>query len=232
MKKIGIIGGLGPEATVDYYQRIINAFKADNGGDLDYPEIIIYSVNMKTFIGCMNKKQYREATDYLVDKIRSLEHAGADFVALSANTPHQLFDDIKRQVNIPLISIVEATCNRALQLGLQRLALLGTLFTMNATFFAEFFSRKGIQIIPPDDLQKAYIHEKLFSEIELGIFKDETRDGLIKIMQQMYEKHRIDGVILGCTELPLILPETHYCGLTMLNTTEIHVDAIVDFCRS
>ncbi|HOK52667.1 MAG: amino acid racemase [Bacteroidales bacterium] len=232
MKNIGIIGGLGPEATVDYYQRIIEAFKSDNGGDLNYPEIIIYSVNMKTFIGCMKKKQYREATDYLVEKIRSLERAGADFVALSANTPHQLFDDIKRQVNVPILSIVEATYERAQQMGLKRLALFGTLFTMNATFFADVFENKGIQIIPPDDSQKAYIHEKLFSEIELGIFKEETRTGLIKIMQDMHEKYQIDGVILGCTELPLILPESQYHGLAMLNTTEIHVKAIVEYCRA
>jgi aspartate racemase len=232
MKTIGIIGGLGPEATVDYYQRIIEAFKSNNEGDLNYPEIIIYSVNMKTFIGYMSQNQYVEATSYLVDKIRCLERANASFVALSANTPHQLFNDIKRQVEVPLISIVEATCERAQQMGLKRLALFGTLFTMRATFYSDVFNHKGIQVIPPDDEQKAYIHQKLFSEIELGIFKDETREGLIKIIGQMHEKYKIDGVILGCTELPLILPEPYYLGLPMLNTTEIHVKAIVDHCRS
>ncbi|MGC8825059.1 MAG: aspartate/glutamate racemase family protein [Bacteroidales bacterium] len=230
MKKIGIIGGLGPEATVDYYQRIIDTFKASNDGSLDYPEIIIYSVNMKIFIGRMSQKQYREATDYLVEKIRGLERAGADFAALSANTPHQLYDEIIQQVNIPVLSIVEATCKRAKQMGLKRLALFGTLFTMNATFYSEVFKKNDILIVTPDENQKEYIHHKLFTEIELGIFKNETREALIKIMRQMQDQHHIEGVILGCTELPLILPEAHYSGLPMLNTTEIHVKAIVDYC--
>ncbi len=231
MKRIGIIGGLGPEATIDYYQRIISHFKKINkNNNLDYPEIVIYSVNMHIFISYMQKKQYTEASNYIIEKIKALENAGVDFVAISANTPHQLFNDIKSNVNLPLISIVEATATYAQTLNLRRLGLFGTLFTMNAHFYADVLQHYHIEIIVPDENQKKYINEKLFNEIELGIFNDETRQGLIEIIKSMKVKNHIDGLILGCTELPLILTEPVYEGIPMLNTTELHVKAIVDYC--
>ena len=229
MKRIGIIGGLGPEATVDYYKEIINSFKNGNG-DLNYPEIIVYSVNMSEFIGMMREKKYDAATDYLLEKIANLQRAGADFAALSANTPHQLFDRLKSKSAIPLISIVEATCREAKKMGLQRLGLFGTKFTMNASFFPDVFKRTGMEIVTPDESDKEMINQKLFSEIELGIFKDETREMLTGFIKKMVREQKIDSLILGCTEFPLILTEEKYAGIPMLNTTKIHVRSIVEYC--
>lgn len=229
MKRIGIIGGLGPEATVDYYKEIINAFKNEKGA-LDYPEIIIYSVNMSLFIGLMNAGKFEQATTYLSDRIENLRLAGADFAAISANTPHQLFDQIKERSAIPLISIVEATRAEAKKQGLKRPGLFGTGLTMNASFFPEVFKREGIEIIVPGKKDKELINQKLFSEIELGIFKDETREILIGIIEKMVREQHIDSLILGCTEFPLILTAETYAGIPVLNTTKIHVESIAKYC--
>lgn len=230
MKKIGIIGGLGPEATVDYYKEIIEAFKTGEG-DLNYPEIIIYSVNMSVFIGMMREKKYEQATAYLTEKLDKLEKAGADFAALSANTPHQLFDELREKSGIPLLSIVEATRDEARRKGLKRPGLFGTGLTMKATFYRDVFRRKNLEVVLPDEKNRDLIDQKLFTEIELGIFKDETRQVLVAIIEKMVREQGIDSIILGCTELPLILDQESYAGIPVLNTTKIHVEAIAKYCR-
>jgi aspartate racemase len=230
MKKIGIVGGLGPEATVDYYNGIINAFKNDKG-DLVYPEIIIYSVNMAEFIGLMREKKYDQAIDKVVEKIESLDRAGAEFIAITANTPHMFFDQISERSPLPLISIVEETCEECLRRRFRKPGLMGTGFTMDATFYQDVFSLSGLEVIMPSEEDKKIINHKLFSEIELGIFNDNTRELLITIIERMIRIRGIDSMILGCTELPLILTEAVYAGIPMLNTTRIHVDAIVRYCK-
>lgn len=229
MKKIGIVGGLGPEATMDYYKEIINAFKIVSD-DLNYPEIIIYSINMAGFLDLMKLKKYEHATDLLLNKIQALKLAGAEFAAISANTPHMLFDKLKELSQIPLISIVESTCKEAYKRGFKRSGLLGTDFTMNAFFYADVFKNAGIDIVVPDKEDKELINYKLFSEIELGIFKDDTRELLIGIIDKMVKQHKIDSIILGCTEFPLILTRTTYAGIPVLNTTQLHVKEIVNYC--
>jgi aspartate racemase len=229
MKKIGIIGGLGPEATIDYYKEIINAFKNEKG-DLNYPEIIIYSVNMSEFISLMKEKKYDQVITLLLEKIEGLKRAGAEFAVLSANTPHLLFDRIKEKSGIPLISIVETACEESIKRGYKRAGLFGTAFTMEASFFTDIFKINGIDVIRPDKEEREIINHKLFSEIELGIFKEDTRLILIGIIEKMVHDQHIDSLILGCTEFPLILNESFYAGIPMLNTTKIHVDAIVKYC--
>jgi aspartate racemase len=229
MKKIGIVGGLGPEATIDYYKELINAFKNESS-DLNYPEIIVYSVNMSEFLELMKAKKYDQVTTYLLEKIESLKQAGAEFAALSANTPHLLFDRLKEKSPIPLISIVEVTCNECIKRGLKRPGLFGTGITMEASFFPDVFKKHGIDVIMPGKADKELINYKLFSEIELGIFKEDTRFNLIEIIEKMVHEHHIDSLILGCTEFPLLLTESSYAGVPILNTTKIHVDAIVKYC--
>lgn len=229
MKKIGIIGGTGPESTVDYYNEIIKAFK-DGSGDMNYPEIIIYSINLGKMIGLMRARQFDEVIGYLIEKVECLEKAGAEFAAISANTPHLFFDRIREKSTLPLISIVETTCAETVKRGLKRPGLFGTDFTMKASFYPELFKKKGIDVVMPDAEDMELISLKLFTEIELGIFKDETRQLLIHIAEKMVREQQIDSLILGCTEFPLILIEPEYAGIPMLNTTRIHVDAIVKYC--
>ncbi len=231
MKTIGIIGGLGPEATIDYYKEIIKRFNAINShGSLNYPQIVIYSVTMSKFIGLLEEKNYVEATNYLVESITNLKNAGADFGVLSANTPHLLFNDIKARVDLPLISIVETCAQKASAMGLKRCALLGTKFTMKNDFYAKEFHLFNIEIVVPNDSQIETIHTKLFNELELGIFKDETREELLQIVTDIKSRVHIDGVILGCTEFPILFTQAEYLDLPFLNTTTIHAEAIVKEC--
>lgn len=232
MEKIGLIGGLGPEATVDYYKAIIDSFKDGNNGTLDYPDIIVYSVNLEYFIGMVKRGEYQAATTYLAEKMQALERAGAGMISLTANTPHLFYKELQKTVKVPMISIVEATAREAQRQGIKRAGLIGTAFTMDAGFYQEAFDPNEIQIETPDEADKAYINQKLFSEIELGIFKDETRTGLLDIIKRMKERQGIEGIILGCTEFPLILPLAQYHDIPALNTTLIHVKEIVEWSKT
>jgi aspartate racemase len=230
VKRIGLVGGLGPEATLEYYRGIIDIFKSTDKS-LNYPEIIIYSMNLSELIGMMNRKEYDRVVVYLLGVIDSLKKAGADFAAMCANTPHLVFDALVKLSPLPLVSIVEAVSDEVYRLGIEKPGLIGTGFTMSGTFYQDVFDRREIPVILPDDQDKKIINEKLFSEIELGIFKDETRELLIRIIEKMVHTQQIDGLILGCTEFPLILTEARYAGIPMLNTTQIHIDAIVKYSR-
>jgi aspartate racemase len=228
MKLIGIIGGLGPESTVDYYKRIIGAFRMD--GSLAAPEIVIYSVNIEEVLSLVAKQEWHSLIYLLVAKIKALHRAGVDFAVISANTPHIVFDEVQAKSPIPLLSIVTATLNTAQGLGLKKLGLLGTRFTMQSNFFSPQFAPQGISVVVPSVPDQDYIHDKLMTEIELGIYTDETRKGLLAIIERMIAVDKIDGVILGCTELPLILEKSEF-GIPFLNTTAIHVESIVDYMR-
>ncbi len=230
MKKIGLIGGTGPEATVDYYKAIIDSFK-DGKGEMNYPEIIIYSVSLGKLMGFMRSGNYESAIAYLSEAIARLKDAGADFAAITANTPHIFFDEISGRAGLPLISIVEAARTEAFRRNLKRPGLFGTGFTMDASFYPDSFRRKGMEVVLPAKEDRELLHYKLFTEIELGIFRDDTRDLLISTIGKMVQQQQIDSLILGCTEFPLILADPFYYGIPMLNTTRIHVDALVAYCR-
>lgn len=229
MKKIGIIGGLGPEATMEYYSGIIEHFK-EKGTSMNYPEIILISVNMGQCMELLKTGKYDQLIDTIGNKIKLLENAGADYAVITANTPHMFFDDISKQSPLPMLSIVEVTRDKAEEMNIKSPLLLGTGFTMKASFFHDVFMKKDMNVKVPGEEDIQYIHDKLFTEIELGIFKDETREGLIDIIEKMHEKEKIDSVILGCTELPLILTKEKYLNLPVLNTTKLHIDSIVEYC--
>jgi aspartate racemase len=223
MKTLGIIGGIGPEATIDYYKSLITTHREENP-DADAPSIIINSINMKKAVDLVTANRLTELSNYFLEEIRTLAKAGADFGLLAANTPHIVFDEIAGQSPLPLISIVEATRDEARRQGFSRVGLIGTRFTMKARFYPEVFSRENIQIVVPSDADQDYVHEKYFRELVNGIFLDETRSELVAIVRRMREHDRIEAVILGGTELPLILRDAHL-GLPALDTTQIHVRA-------
>src|SRR5258708_32517097 len=149
MKTLGIIGGLGPESTLDYYQRIIALFR-ERTGERHYPEFVIVSVDLRKGLDFMDANDLSGMADYLIEGIDKLARAGADFGIISANTPHIVFDEVAPKSPIPLISIVEATRAEAKMQNLKRLALFGTRSTMEATVFPNVFSREGIELLEPD----------------------------------------------------------------------------------
>jgi aspartate racemase len=228
MKTIGIVGGLGPESTLDYYREIIAAFKADHR-KFEYPEILIYSMNLGEVLPLIDARNWPGLSEVLLKKIDALHRAGAEFAVIASNTPHIIFHDLQSRSPIPLLSIVEATCDKAKAMGVTRAGLMGTQFTMESTSYQDVFLPKGISVVVPSEKERQFIHQKLFSEIELGIFKDSTRQDLLAIAKSMFDRESIDSLILGCTELPLILSE-NVLGIPFLNTTAIHCERIVSYC--
>lgn len=230
MKKIGLIGGIGPESTLDYYRRIIDAFRAGKT-EADCPEIILYSANLTELMAILKTGDMTNLSNWLVEKIQALHRAGADFAAIGSNTPHVVFDRVAARSPIPLLSIVEATRQKAASLGLKKLGLMGTLFTMQSDFYPRAFAAGGMSVVMPDAESQQLIQQRLFSEIELGIIKGSTRKELLTIARRLIDRDAIKGMILGCTELPLILDQQSYSGIPFLNTTAIHVESIVEYCR-
>ena len=231
MNKIGLVGGIGPESTLDYYERIIDAFRAGKA-EPDYPEIILYSANLTELMAILKAGDTGTLADWLVGKVQALHRAGADFAAIGSNTPHVVFDQVAARSPIPLVSIVEATCQKAAGLGLKRLGLMGTQFTMQADFYPRAFAAGGMSVVAPDAENQQLIQHRLETEIELGVIKDSTREELLAITRRMIERDGIEGVILGCTELPLILTQATYDDIPFLNTTAIHVERIVEYLLS
>jgi aspartate racemase len=226
MKILGIIGGLGPESTLEYYQNIIALYR-ERQRDGSYPEFIINSVDLKKGLDFMAEGNLTGMVDYLLEEIGKLARAGANFGLISANTPHIVFDELAPKSPIPLISIVEATCAAAKARGLKKLALFGTRFTMQGTFYPKVFSHEGIELVMPDTKEQDYLHDKYLNELVPGKFLSETRAGLLAIVGRMKAKSNIDGVILAGTELPLILRESSHKGVPFLDTTKIHCQAAV-----
>ena len=226
MKTLGIIGGLGPESTIDYYERIIALYR-ERTRDGSYPRFIIISVDLRKGLDFMEAGDLAGMAAYLLDGIDKLVRAGADFGLISANTPHIVFDDIASKSPIPLISIVEATCAAAKTRKLRRLALFGTRYTMQSNFYPKVFSREGIELLVPEPNDQDYIHDKYMNELVPGKFLAETRAGLLAIVDRMKAKSDVDGVILAGTELPLILRDPDHNGILFLNTTKIHCEAAV-----
>lgn len=227
MKTLGIIGGLGPESTLDYYQRIITTYR-QRTGDSHYPEFVVVSVDLRKGLDFMEANNLSGMADYLLEGIEKLARAGADVGLISANTPHIVFDDIAPKSPIPLISIVEATCATAKAKNLKRLALFGTRYTMRANFYSKVFTHKEIELLVPDLQDQEYIHDKYMNELVPGKFLPETRANLLAIVDRMKAVNNIDGVILAGTELPLILRDPEHNGIPFLDTTKIHCETAVD----
>jgi aspartate racemase len=225
MKTLGLVGGTGPESTVEYYRLLIAAYREQRDGN--YPPIIINSVNLTMLLAFMNANKLEEFTQELTDAVDRLARAGADFVAFTANTPHIVFDEVQRRSRIPLISIVEATCEKVQSLGLKKVGLFGTRFTMQAKFYPEVFSRAGITVVTPNDEEQNYIHEKYIGELLNNIFLPETRERMLLIADELKERHGVEALILGGTELPLLLRGEEHNDILLLDTTRIHVERLV-----
>src|SRR5437870_11392179 len=226
MKILGIIGGVGPESTVEYYRNIIALYR-ERQRDGSYPEFIINSVDLKKGLDFMDANDLTGMADYLLQGVGKLARAGADFGLISGNTPHIVVEEVASKSPIPLISIVEATCAAAKTRKLKRLGLFGTRYTMQATFYPKVFSREEIELLLPDAKDQDYIHDKYFKELVSGKFLPETRAGLLAIVGRMKANSDIDGLILAGTELPLILRDSEHNGIPFLDTTEIHCEAAV-----
>jgi aspartate racemase len=226
MKPIGVVGGIGPESTIDYYRAMIAAYR-EARPDGSYPAIVINSVDASAMLGALTQGDLETVTGMMVSELERLERAGAGVALLAANSPHVVFDRVQRRSPLPLVSIVEATRDETVRLGLKRLGLFGTRFTMQGRFYQDVFAAAGLALVVPDEAAQTYIHDKYMSELVKGVLVAETRERLLAIVAQLKAREGIDAVILGGTELPLILRDTTASGIPLLDTTVIHARAIV-----
>ncbi len=226
MKKLGLVGGMGPESTIPYYHDIVYGVH-EKIGEKFFPNLVIESVNVFDVLELISKEKYDEVFEYLMKAINNLTAGGADFAALTANTPHIIFDRLKEASPIPLVSIVEAVCDEAVSQNLKKIGLLGTIFTMTGEFFKKPFSKNGIEIIAPKKEEMEFINEKISTELELGIVKKDTLLEFQKIIKRMKDENNIQAVVLGCTELPILLND-EVSPVPCLDTVKIHVQALIN----
>jgi len=230
-KTLGIIGGIAPESTIAYYRLLVSLYR-EKKQDGHYPQIVINSIDMKRMLDMVGSGDLTGLAAYMAGEVSRLAAAGADFGLMASNTPHIVFDEIRRQSRIPVISIVDAACDEADRLGIRRIGLFGTRFTMQGRFYPDVFDRRGITVVVPGPEEQDTIHEKYMGELVNGIFLPGTRDWLLAMADRMREKDGIQGLVLGGTELPLILRDLPDIGIPFLDTTRIHVEKALSFLAS
>jgi len=214
MKKIGILGGLGPESTIAYYEYITRKYY-EKYGNYRYPEIIIYSVSFEEFID-----QEYEIADKVKNAIISLHQAGADFVVAACNSVHIVYDRIANELPIPWISIIDATAEEIQKEHLKKVGLLGTIFTMSKDFYKKGLLKRGIEAITPDGNDQKRINEIIYQELVVKKIKDSSRREMQEIIKKLGRKGA-EGIVLACTELPFLITQND-TPLRIFNTTKIH----------
>jgi aspartate racemase len=226
MKTLGIVGGIGPESTIEYYRFILAGYR-QRVPDGSAPHLIIDSIDVNRGIAMLEANDLPALADYISAAVDRLVRAGAEIGLIAANTPHIVFDEVQRRSPMPMISLVEAACAEARALRLRRVGLLGTGFTMRGRFYPDVFAREGIELITPNEAEKTLIHRAYIDELLKNEFLPETRAAIIAVIERMRTDDGVTSVLLAGTELPLLLRGAEPEGVTFLDTTLIHVAAAV-----
>lgn len=225
MKKAGIIGGMGPVSTLDYYSGIVDGYRtAKNDGS--YPALTLESVDMTEMLGFVAQEAWSPLVSMLLAAVRNLKSAGAEFAAIASNTPHIVFRSLEEKSPLPLVSIVEETCRHAADAGCARVIILGTKFTMTSGLYTEMFPQYGIEALIPDWEGREFVHSIIFPKLEEGVIDPEDKEDLIEFTEELIRNSHADAVVLGCTELPLIIRPGDL-SVPALDTAQIHIAAIV-----
>lgn len=230
MKKLGLVGGMSWVSTVDYYRFINEGINAKLGG-LNYAECIIYSVNFDAFVSNNTAGKWDDTFRILLDACQNLERAGAEGIVLCANTAHAVADRLESEIGLPIIHIVTATAAAIREAGLKKVGLLGTKFTMEMDFYKDKLASLGIEpIIPVSQEKRDFIQNTLRDELGKGIMLEETRKGYLAIIDELIAEGA-EGIILGCTEIPMIISQDDV-SVPVFDTTRIHSDAAIAFALS
>ena len=229
MKKIGLVGGTGPESTVMYYKELNSKIDQATGGK-NMPDLSIESLNFRKAWELVSANRYQELAEYLSEKVNNLMKSGAEVITLTAVTMHMVIDEVKKNTNVSLVSIPKAVCDEALKRGYKKVGLLGTIFTMERDFMKKDMLQAGIEVVVPDKADRELVAKRIFEELEFGIVKESTLQELNGIIRKMQEEHDIEAVVLGCTELPLILNDEN-CVLPYMDSIEIHINKLVELAQ-
>jgi aspartate racemase len=226
MKTIGLIGGMSWESSQLYY-RLINQGVRQRLGGLHSAELLMHSVDFAPIEDLQHAGDWEGASKILIDAARRLEAGGADFFLIGTNTMHQVAPAVSAAVDIPLLHIADATAQVLVSNKVRRVGLLGTAFTMELEFYRERIERQGINVVVPELHDRQMVHDIIYQELCLGKVDDDSREVYLAIIDRLREQH-IDGVILGCTEISLLLNSRH-TDMPLYDTTEIHAAQAVDF---
>lgn len=226
MRKIGLIGGLSWVSTAEYYKRL-NEITQQRLGGVSSARIAMESVNRQNYVeAVIDRGDEASACDQILDAVRGVERAGADFAVISCNDVHRFVPEISPLVGISILHIAEPTAKEIRKLGIRSVGLLGVRKTMEGAFYPQVFEQYGITTVVPTDEERAYIHDKIYEELVHDTFKEETRDGYLSMIKSL-SKRGAEGVVLGCTEIPLLLTEDQI-PIPSFSTTELHCRAAVE----
>ena len=226
MRKIGLVGGTGPESTLMYYKELNSRIDALTEGSA-MPDVAIESVNFRKAWGFVERGEYDKLTDYLSEKVECLKAGGAEIISLSAVTMHIVFGQIEAKTNTQLISIPKAVRDEAVARGFKCVGLLGTIFTMEQDYMKKDLEDAGIRVAVPQKDERELIAKRILEELEVGIVKESTLKEFTAIIERMKREDGIEAVILGCTELPLLLNKDN-CPVYCLDSVEIHLNKLVE----
>ncbi|MBS1871713.1 MAG: aspartate/glutamate racemase family protein [Acidobacteria bacterium] len=225
-RTIAILGGMSPESTVTYYELITRGY-TERFGDYGYPEILIHSVNFQKYVDWQHQGRWDLAAEAMADALNRLRRAGADFGLIATNTMHIVFDQVQAAVPMPLLHIVDVTAEAIRAAGLGRVALLGTVFTMQGEFYRGRLEKAGLQVLTPDPAGRNTVNTIIYDELCRGVVREESRAELLEIIAKL-ESQGAEGAILGCTELPLLVRPQHCC-LPLFDTTALHARKALEY---
>ena len=225
-KRIGILGGMSPESTAEYYEYITRTY-TERFGDYGYPEIIIYSVSFQPYVDWPREERWDLVAQGLSEAAQRLEAAGADFIIIATNTMHLVFDQVQASVSVPMLSLLDAVGEAILARGMKTVGLLGTKFTMEKAFYQDALARKNITVLVPDAGDREVVNDVIYDELVAGQIRDESRAGFVAIIEKLAARGA-EGVILGCTEIPLLVNEAD-AGMPLFDTTAIHAETALNY---
>jgi len=226
MKTIGLIGGTSWVSTIDYY-KLINQLTNEKLGGVHAAKLILYSLNFGEIKALLDEDNWERIAEIYIGVAMVLKEAGADCIALAANTPHLIAGKLQQAVDLPLIHIAQATAKAISETGIKKVALLGTRFTMDNTFYSDILSQHGIETIVPDKEDRTFINNSIFTEMAKGVFTAEMKAAYLALINRLISKGA-EGIVLACTEIPILLKDTTIPVKTF-DTTFIHAQAIVGF---
>jgi len=226
LKRIGLLGGISHYTTLEYYRRIMDLYK-ELYNDLDYPEIIIYSLSHGRFKKYEDNQQIKEYIDYISQGIFGLINSGAEIIALAANSPHRVINELKERFDVPIISAIDSAFNEAQRLKIQTGLLLGIKFTMQSTFYQERFKKGSIDLVTPSNQEQEIINDIIFNK-----FNGQNIDkSSIAAILNIVDRYSVDGVILGCMRLPIFFNNQTVNISNLVNALDRHIEDILEFAR-
>ncbi|AEA47817.1 aspartate/glutamate racemase family protein [Archaeoglobus veneficus] len=226
MKTIGLIGGMSWESTLEYY-RIINETVKEKLGGLHSAKCIIYSVDFEEIEKLQHEGKWKELTEVMIDAAQRLEKAGADFVIICTNTMHKVAEEVQEGISIPLLHIADVTAEKIKEKGLRNVGLLGTKFTMEEDFYKKKLGESGIEVIIPEEDERVVVHSVIYNELCQGIIRQESKERFKEIIGNLVSKGA-EGIVLGCTEIPLLIKQEDV-DVPVFDTTTIHAKSAVEF---